>query len=408
MILDLDKLIAAHPEHLWLELSPELRERTWEQLGNYANDAARWRAYVNDLCLNAFVNWLQHEPDLADALLVSPGRSALPSIWEFVTGSRVELGETRLVLIPSEIYDIEEICVPQEWVDIPSWAGDYYLGVQVQLEGDECWMRVWGVTTHSKVKQGNYDKIERTYKVEKEELAGSINALWLSREICPPPKPDVAMLPALDAAEVAGLLQELGQIRSYSPRLELPFTKWAALLHNDGDRLQLYRRRLGYWSAGAYFAPIQQGIALASAIVQDVAAELGWMLFPEDKLLPAGLGAKNVRSQSDEVIKAGGLAQNLDIAGVPYQLRLIPHGSSANGHPIWEFELRNAALNGTIPQGYKLRLLSEDLKSFPHNEAIAHHERMELSIKLELLPGEILTWEIEPEPDSFERQFIEF
>ena len=273
MILDLDKLIAAHPEHLWLELSPELRERTWEQLGNYANDAARWRAYVNDLCLNAFVNWLQHEADLADALLVSPGRSALPSIWEFVTGSRVELGETRLVLIPSEIYDIEEICVPQEWVDIPSWAGDYYLGVQVQLEGDECWMRVWGVTTHSKVKQGNYDRIERTYTVEKEELAGSINALWLSREICPPPKPDVAMLPALDAAEVAGLLQELGQIRSYSPRLELPFTKWAALLHNDGDRLQLYRRRL--------VPPLSQWFDMEQLPAVQAIRASGWQLYRE-------------------------------------------------------------------------------------------------------------------------------
>ena len=35
------------------------------------------------------------------------------------------------MLIPSEAIDDSELEVPQEWVDIPSWAADYYLAVQI-------------------------------------------------------------------------------------------------------------------------------------------------------------------------------------------------------------------------------------------------------------------------------------
>ncbi|PSO81051.1 MAG: hypothetical protein BRC41_15925 [Cyanobacteria bacterium QH_9_48_43] len=51
---------------------------------------------------------------------------ALPSFWEVVNGTAIALSGVRLVLIPSEAADLSELRVPQEWVDIPSWGGDYY------------------------------------------------------------------------------------------------------------------------------------------------------------------------------------------------------------------------------------------------------------------------------------------
>ncbi|TAG39467.1 MAG: DUF1822 family protein, partial [Oscillatoriales cyanobacterium] len=67
-------------------------------------------------------------------------------MWEVVNGTAFQIGETRLILIPSDETELEEFCVPQEWVDIPNWSADYYLPVQVNLDGDdgECWIELCG------------------------------------------------------------------------------------------------------------------------------------------------------------------------------------------------------------------------------------------------------------------------
>lgn len=79
---------------------------------------------------------------------VLPSRDDLSSIWEVVNGTAIGIGETRIVLIP-EAMDTDEYEVQAEWVDIPSWAADYYLAVQVNSE--DCWLRIWGYTTHKKL-----------------------------------------------------------------------------------------------------------------------------------------------------------------------------------------------------------------------------------------------------------------
>lgn len=240
----LARLMAAYPKHLWLELSPEAQAEAWQQVQDFSNEVARWTAYVNYLCLNAFVSWLQEEPDLPNAPLVWPNRKGLRAIWEVVSGSAIEFEGTRLVLIPSETAGVEEFCVPQEWVDIPRWAGDYYLAVQVKLEDDECWMRVWGFTTHQKLKEGRYNPVNRTYSLERKDLIESLNAMWVAREVCPEEKPAVPPVPMLSEAEAKKLLEQLGKSAPYSPRLEVPFAKWAALLENEEWRQELCRRGL--------------------------------------------------------------------------------------------------------------------------------------------------------------------
>ncbi|NER49339.1 MAG: DUF1822 family protein [Symploca sp. SIO1A3] len=244
-MFSLDKLINTYPKQLCLELSPQAQAQAWQQVHNYSNDVARWRAYVNYLCLHSFVDWLQEEPDFQEEKLsIWPNNQANLGIWEMVNGCAVELGDTRLVLIPSETTDLEQLCVPAEWLDIPNWAADYYLAVQVNLEGDEDWMRVWGFTTYDKLKQGKKDTLQHTYSLDSQDLIESLNILWVGREVCPEEKPTVAPLPTLETQQAKQLLTQLSKPTPYSPRLTIPFEHWAALLANEQWRQQLYDQRL--------------------------------------------------------------------------------------------------------------------------------------------------------------------
>lgn len=244
MMLSLNQLITTFPKHIWLDVSAQAQAEACQQVQGYSNDVARWNAYVNYLCLNTFVSWIQEEPDLQDSPLVWPHRNALPSIWEVVNGTAIGLGQTRLVLIPSETTDIDKLCVPKEWVDIPSWAAEYYLAVQMNLEGDDCWIRVWGFTTYQKLRKGRYDSVKRTYSLERKDLIESLNAMWVARELCPEEKPVVEPLPTLSSNQAERLLEQLSQKTPYFPQLEVPFEEWGALLANDEWRQQLYNRRV--------------------------------------------------------------------------------------------------------------------------------------------------------------------
>lgn len=134
------------------------------------------------------------------------------------------------------------------WVDIPNWAADYYLAVQVNP--DDCWLRIWGYTTHKKLKQvGQYNSIKRTYLLEPEELNEDLNVMWVAREFGCDRKAAIKPLPSLSPAQAQSLLEQLSQKTSLSPRLEVPFQDWEALLMSDEWRQELYNRRVANHSA---------------------------------------------------------------------------------------------------------------------------------------------------------------
>lgn len=174
MTFSLDELALAYSDQLWLEFSPSEQEAAWPLDQDYSHDAARWRAYLNRLCLNILVPALQQEANFKHLLQVWPHPAALPSFWSVVNGTAITLGSHRIVIIPDATIDTEEFCVPGEWVDIPSFAADYYLAVQVNhYDG---WLRVWGFTTHRKLKhEGTYDPQERTYSLSPEDLFENLN-----------------------------------------------------------------------------------------------------------------------------------------------------------------------------------------------------------------------------------------
>ena len=132
--------------------------------------------------------------------------------------------------------------MPREWVDIPEWAGDYYLAVQVNLS--EGWLRVWGFATHQKLKEsGNYDKSDRAYCLDGSELLENLNIMWAARKRNIPVKAPIEPLTQLADAEAESLVSKATSL--YFPRLQIAFPQWAAMLASAKWRQQLYEERLG-------------------------------------------------------------------------------------------------------------------------------------------------------------------
>ncbi|MEG4202686.1 DUF1822 family protein [Microcoleus sp. Pol7_A1] len=232
---------------LRLTINEADQEIAWQQAQHHSNPISRYNAYLNGACLNAVLNWLSEW--LAGEAFPQPSvwhSQDISSIWEVVNGTAIQIGDTRLVLIPSDEGDLEELCVPQEWVDIPNWSADYYIPVQVNLDGDEdeCWMEVCGFATHRQLKnEGRYSPDDRTYALPTNKLTESLVVVQITLGLNL--QQEVSLLPSLSEVESAELLHKLGNSSVYSPRLLAPFAQWASFLTNDEYRQQMYNQRLG-------------------------------------------------------------------------------------------------------------------------------------------------------------------
>jgi Protein of unknown function (DUF1822) len=276
-MFSIDDLSAVNSNQLCLEFSETEREQAWQNSQYYSNDAARWNAYLNYLCFNTLIPWIQSELDLPTPPEIWPNRESLPSILDFVNGTVLTVDQTRIALIPSEAFDRLEFSVPAEWVDIPDWAADYYLAVQINP--DDLWLQVWGFSTHSQLKcQGYFDSSDRTYNLEGDDLIQNLNALWVSLELCSNEKAALANVPNLSATEAENLVQQLGDRTLYSPRLEVEFEKWAALLENHTYRQQLYELRIGGESKPQ--TQVSRRLVNLSQWFENV-VEIGWQTIEE-------------------------------------------------------------------------------------------------------------------------------
>ncbi|MDZ7961084.1 MAG: DUF1822 family protein [Aulosira sp. DedQUE10] len=242
-MLNLRKLATIYPNQLWLKLSQELQEEAWQQSQPHANAAACCQAYLNYLCLKSFVPWVEAWLAEDNSQHINKNSIPLDALWEFVNGTAIDLGEIRLVLIPSETSDLEEFAIPREWVDIPSWRQDYYLAVQINLgEPEQSWLRLWGYVSYQKLKsQGIYDESDRTYYINQDILAEDITQMLLV------PQPDSthqAAPPQLSAKVAEELLTQLSNPSVYSPRLAVPFEQWAGLIVDEQWQQKLYKQRL--------------------------------------------------------------------------------------------------------------------------------------------------------------------
>ncbi|MDY7022749.1 MAG: DUF1822 family protein [Cyanobacteriota bacterium] len=241
--------LLAETTQLRLEISPTHAQQAWQKSQPYSTASRRWSAYLNQLCLDTIVPWLQETYDLQ-----VQSAPLLPNIWELVEGVVITVDQTRLILIPSETIDTDEFRVPQEWVDIPSWVGDYYLAVQV--DPDDRSVKAWGYTTHAHLKShGCYSWRDRTYSLDADELISDLNVLWVARQLCPTEstRAEVEPIAALSSTQAENLVQRLSHPDVLVPRLAVPFELWSGLLEYDQGQLLCQHRQgavatsLGSW-----------------------------------------------------------------------------------------------------------------------------------------------------------------
>lgn len=266
--LEEKEISEAFSDELLLELSPEIIAAAWSETRKFSGEVSRWNAYLNSLCLKRLLRWFQEE---RSAKIIVPPEAELASIWEVVNGTPITVDNNSVVMVPVEAIALDEFRVPQEWVDIPKWVANYYLAVQINA--DDGWLKVCGYATHEMLKtQGVYDESDRSYSLDRADLVENLDAMWVAMELCPDEKLPVASLPALGTNRVENLLAKLSQNFGHSPRLEVGFPYWGALLENPVWRQELYRRR----SAGV----VSRALTSLSNWYKDV-VEPGWQTMEE-------------------------------------------------------------------------------------------------------------------------------
>lgn len=235
---------------LLLQIPTSVQQQAWKDAQQHSHKIAQYSAYLNRVCLYTFLGWLndQFSDEALSNSSIYPSEDGLRSILEVVNGAAIEIGTQRIILIPHENIDSESLQVPQEWIDIPTFVGDYYLAVQVDLEAnpDECTLTVQGFATHRQVKQlSKYEPCDRTYILPTDQLITNLTVMRVTLGI--QMRVEVPELPILCETEAQNLLELLGDLSIYSPRLrvDIPFAQWAALLNNNEWRQQLYQRRIG-------------------------------------------------------------------------------------------------------------------------------------------------------------------
>ena len=374
------------PTSLILELNRSSVDRAWSNRGS-ANAFSQWQSYLNQLVINAFSPWLQEE--LAGSLQVSQAD------WELVNGTVIDLENAKLLLVPSEAEDLSELRVPQEWIDIPAWRADYYLAAQVNV--DAGYVRIWGYTTHHKLKNhGSFDRRDRTYSLSDDEIITDINVLWVARELCPDEVTQAAVEPVteLNPTQAASLIERLGGQTQLLPRLAVPFATWAGLVQNPTWCRRLAAARRGAPVKTPVLQWLRQGI-------DNLTTELGWR---QIEMSPSTTGAKGVSTPEATAVPTVGLAKKLEIAEGSYELRILPLAETEG----WRFELCCLTPGCMIPEGFKLKLLTENLQNFEGNEDLATEPVEKLCLELDLEPGEALVWQVEPVPSNYQPEVLQF
>lgn len=191
------------------------------------------------LCVNRFLAWLQDEfEDEPVKFCAELDRS----IWNEVNGTAIIFDQSRLVLVLDDRSNLDEIYLPQEWIDISGWVADYYLAIQLDLEAG--WLQVLGYTTKTRIcQQAKYQAYERTYALNAEHLISNLNVMRVAQAVRPPQILKAQALPNVPSSQIEEMVQQLSQTIAYSPRLTVPFSNWEIIVSSQQYRQKLYDLR---------------------------------------------------------------------------------------------------------------------------------------------------------------------
>jgi Protein of unknown function (DUF1822) len=338
---------------VWLSIEdrdlPTIAER------NYTNATARNNAELNQICLQKTQAWLT---EIGIDSTPTFSSAQLDSIWDVVNGCALTVGNRRLILIPSDKFDREELSVPQEWVDIPTWMGDYYLAVQIDL--DDLTMNIWGYTSHRTLREtGTFDRIDRTYSISSDFLINDLDILWMAQLLDLQEITTVPPIPSLNSDRSTSAIDRLSQPSPYSPRLDLDFNTWAAILSNNDLREHLHQRRLQVATLQTATTPrLSLTDWLRSEFSQ--ALEQGWQL---GNLM---MGGEAAVIQQLAVVRGGEMSIELDkLINLQYQLdrisvvMLVGIKSQDDTHVTVSVQVYPVLGTATLPPQLKLSYVTD-------------------------------------------------
>jgi Protein of unknown function (DUF1822) len=225
-----------YPEHVLIDLSSA---QVRSNLPSQGQDLSLSQIDLNRLCMTVVKSWMSKTIEL-EINPVFPcwfgGKDRLNFISKLVNGFAVQIGETKIIFIPSDSIDLEEFTVPQEWVDLPNWAANYYVPVRVDLH--EQHLHLWGFISHADLKnKAQFDRVFRNYQIAGIDTIANLDLLQEYCELHTLPK-SIEIDTEIDSVgqlSTTGekLIQQLQQHNSrFSPRLELPFSQWGAMLNH--------------------------------------------------------------------------------------------------------------------------------------------------------------------------------
>jgi Protein of unknown function (DUF1822) len=221
-----------YPEHIWIDV--DLHD-------------ADVRLY-----LQAIGQHLTESLNLAVTPIFPSEESHLLFASKLVNGFALSIAGIKVAFIPSQDLDLMGFEVPREWVELSNWVADYYVPIQVDIEHN-C-LHLWGFISHQYLCQkADLDLDSNNYEVDAVDLISDLDSLWntcdlVTRQAIPIECGEIPSLLPLADLEARKLIDRLKQHRSrsvsgresiFSPRLELPFVQWGAIL-NSPEYLTLY------------------------------------------------------------------------------------------------------------------------------------------------------------------------
>lgn len=379
-MLKFDNLREIYSEYLWIDFSDEERQIAWHQAvnNNYnQNDVASHRAFVNRLCLNAFIKWLKDERDLLEKFRMLQLSEDLSQQCELVNGIDLKFDKFRLILVPSELSNPTEFRIPQEWVDIPNWAANYYLSVKLNIE--EGWLRIGGFISHQQIREkAQYDSMDKTYSVKNCDLIADIDVMWLTQELCNPKQPQVKTLPSLSEFQARQIIEQLSKPTVYSPRLHISFAQWGAILSSPKYRTILYNQRIKHSQVN--LMENAQEIVHNLGLWFENIFDRGWR--SADDLL-CSKNTKTFQFRSDSVLnevcvkgaKLIDLGMQLETKSVALLIGLSPQVDNKVGIRV---QLYPASGETYLPDNVQLTLLSESGNALQSVESRSYDNYIQL------------------------------
>lgn len=205
------------------------------------NFTAKHNYILNSLTIDGVKQWLEENITEENESVIIPEAEYLNSCWSVVSGTPLALESMKIVAIPSETIDTSGISIPREWVDIPQWIPDYFIAARVDLQQKK--VLLWGYVHADTVKQqGTLDRTHQNYILSQDRMSLDLELFGITEPFINKPQTKQKQ-PLHREVNLEAILKQLSLSSAYSPRLDLPFEIWSALISDKRWLKKLYQQR---------------------------------------------------------------------------------------------------------------------------------------------------------------------